>query len=324
MLRVIVVLLAGLLLCAQTPMVPGFPPGTFQNRAALDAAPAATYQGPGDIVSGALVFYSCSRVYNAAAASTSTSMCDLVAVTGGAAVGTIRGSTSGFADQTAYFAGSLTPAAACAAASGGSCKISKMYNQVSPGTLDVTQATLSSMPGILFSSTPAGTLPAVDCTGGTNALLATSSNPSISQPWTAVAVAKRPLSSSLQGLIGSASGIVNFLGGGNVNNTLAINAGTTVTAASTDGSWHSMAGVLNGASSVLTVDATDNTGLNAGTTAWGANALRVCRNGSGGASWAGQIAETGIWSGTGFTTGGGGQTQLMQDNQHGAANGYNF
>jgi hypothetical protein len=40
MLRVIAALLAGLLLCAQTPMLPGFPPGTFQNRAALDAAPS--------------------------------------------------------------------------------------------------------------------------------------------------------------------------------------------------------------------------------------------------------------------------------------------
>ena len=38
MFRVIAALLAGLLLCAQTPMLPGFPPGTFQNRAALDAA----------------------------------------------------------------------------------------------------------------------------------------------------------------------------------------------------------------------------------------------------------------------------------------------
>lgn len=37
MLRVIAALIAGLLLCAQTPMLPGFPPGTFQSRAALDA-----------------------------------------------------------------------------------------------------------------------------------------------------------------------------------------------------------------------------------------------------------------------------------------------
>lgn len=46
MLRPAAALLAGLLLCAQTPMLPGFPPGTFQSRAAIDggvvAAPMVT------------------------------------------------------------------------------------------------------------------------------------------------------------------------------------------------------------------------------------------------------------------------------------------
>lgn len=41
--KVIAALLAGLLLCAQTPMLPGFPPGAFQNRAALDPAPGGTF-----------------------------------------------------------------------------------------------------------------------------------------------------------------------------------------------------------------------------------------------------------------------------------------
>jgi len=42
--KAVFALLCGLLLCvqaaAQSPMVPGFPPGTFQSRAALDATPA--------------------------------------------------------------------------------------------------------------------------------------------------------------------------------------------------------------------------------------------------------------------------------------------
>ncbi len=38
--RAIFAILAGLLLCAQSPTLPGFPPGTFQSRAAIDAAPA--------------------------------------------------------------------------------------------------------------------------------------------------------------------------------------------------------------------------------------------------------------------------------------------
>jgi len=38
--RLIAGIAAVLLLCAQTPMLPGFPPGTFQNRAALDGGAA--------------------------------------------------------------------------------------------------------------------------------------------------------------------------------------------------------------------------------------------------------------------------------------------
>jgi hypothetical protein len=44
----------------------GFPPGMFQNRAALDAPAAPSYTGPGDVISGATAFYSCARAYNAA------------------------------------------------------------------------------------------------------------------------------------------------------------------------------------------------------------------------------------------------------------------
>jgi len=60
MFRGIAALLLGLLLCAQSPIVPGFPPGTFQNRAALDATPAGgsvsfTYTGgQADTSSGGL------------------------------------------------------------------------------------------------------------------------------------------------------------------------------------------------------------------------------------------------------------------------------
>lgn len=48
MLRLIFIFLAGLVLCAQTP-IPGFPPGTFQSRAAIDAGGAAAYVGPLDV-----------------------------------------------------------------------------------------------------------------------------------------------------------------------------------------------------------------------------------------------------------------------------------
>lgn len=47
---------------------PGFPPGTFQSRAALDAAPAPSFTGIGDVVSSATAWYGL-RAYNASYAS---------------------------------------------------------------------------------------------------------------------------------------------------------------------------------------------------------------------------------------------------------------
>ena len=100
-----------------------------------------TYQGPGDVVSGAVTFYSCARVLNASLASTSTNLCDLVSSSAPTVVlCTLRAAATGFADLSAYCPGALTPAATCAAATGGTCNISKAYNQVAPGTNDVVTA----------------------------------------------------------------------------------------------------------------------------------------------------------------------------------------
>lgn len=137
----VLLLYTGLYCLAQVPMTgagKGAPGGSV------------TYSGPGDVISGATMFWSCSRVYNLAAASTSTNLCDLVAVTGGAAVCTLRGSSAGTVDLSAYCSGS-TPSAACAAASGGSCKVTKFYDQTGNGHV-CTQATLANMPAIVFSS----------------------------------------------------------------------------------------------------------------------------------------------------------------------------
>jgi hypothetical protein len=106
---------------------------------------AASYTGPGDITNTYLAWGSCAFVYKALLANMSTNMCDLVASTGGAAVCTLRGSASGAVDQSGYCPGGLTPSAACAAASGGSCLVTKVYDQTGH-SVDLLQATLSAMP----------------------------------------------------------------------------------------------------------------------------------------------------------------------------------
>jgi hypothetical protein len=126
-------------------------------------APGPTYTGPGDVFSTSpYAWFSCARGYNGAYANGTNSLCDVVITSTGVVACTIRVATTGFADLSgAYCAGSTTLATACAAG----CSVTKMYNQVSPGTCDVVQATLASMPLLLLNSTPTGTLPAVQASG---------------------------------------------------------------------------------------------------------------------------------------------------------------
>ena len=156
--KAILAIIAGLLLCAQSP-ISSFPPGTFANRSGLYGGTAAGYTGPGDVFNtGQTGFYSCARAYNAAYAAATGNMCDVVITSTGTAACTIKAATTGFADLAGtYCAASTNLATACAAG----CSVTKVYNQVNPGTCDQIQATLASMPLLLLSSTPTGTLPAI-------------------------------------------------------------------------------------------------------------------------------------------------------------------
>jgi hypothetical protein len=62
----VLLLLSIVLTAAQTPVLPGFAPGTFNNRAAeVVKSSGGGYSGPGDVVSGATAWYGL-RAYNAA------------------------------------------------------------------------------------------------------------------------------------------------------------------------------------------------------------------------------------------------------------------
>ncbi len=133
--------------------------GSMMLMGVGSAPHAASYQGPGDVFSTSpYAWFSCARAYNGSYAASTGNLCDVVLTSGGAAACTIKAATNGFADLTGtYCAGSVNLPTACAAG----CSVSKMYNQISPGTCDVVQATLASMPALLLNSTPTGTLPAV-------------------------------------------------------------------------------------------------------------------------------------------------------------------
>ena len=249
---------------------------------------SVAYVGPGDVFSTSpYAGYSCARVFTAAQANTSTSLCDLNAVTGGAAVCTLRASSSGFVDLSAYCPGSLTPPAACAAASGGACNISQAYD-LTGNTRHATQATNANRPGILFNSSPTGTLPVIDCSTGTNPVLATGVLTQ-AQPLAAAAVIIRTGGfTAVGGVLGSNSAGGYLIQGTTSTNQVAIAMPTVLAATASDSAWHAVNTLGNGASSAINVDGTDATG-NASSSGLSAANLRLCRSGA--APYVGRIAK---------------------------------
>jgi hypothetical protein len=205
-----------------------------------------SYSGPGDVISGASGFFSCSRVYNLASATTSTSMCDLVAVTGGAAVCTLRGSSSGLVDLTAYCPGTTTPPAACAAASGGSCKVTKMYDQTGSGN-PITNATLATMPTITFAAQNG--LPSVNFLNANSTVLATASQiPGLTQPFTVSWVGKKTATTGFEGMFGF--GVSEYFN--TANTTYLFDGTSSATVSITEGSNVTVMDLFNSPASAAT------------------------------------------------------------------------
>ena len=288
----------------------------------------ASFHGIGDLTLTAgqpFIGGSCARVYKASQANTSTSLCDLVAVTGGAAVCTLRASSTGYVDLSAYCPGSLTPAAACAAASGGSCKVTKVYDLVA-GTNPLIQATLGNMPILVFSTL--NSLPALFCASATASSLTTASTFTISAPFSLAVVYERTASfTSLSAAWGAVSNNMAFGNAASANTAIIQDSSTAnFTAAMSDGTgpsdfthFHALLGVYGSGvgNSALTIDGTTTTGStnNSITTA-----IRICR-GNATASPDGYLMEAYFWPTNGGLTSG--DRTSVNSNMHGSS-GYNF
>jgi hypothetical protein len=222
----------------------------------LAKAPSG-YTGPGDTAGLTWNSWgSCAFTFSLAKASTSTNLCDLNAVTGGAAVCTLRGSSSGSVDLTGYCPGSVTPSAACAAASGGSCVISKVYDQTGTGS-DWTQATAANMPPIVFSG-GIGTQPTIVLLTGAATFL-TSGNVNLNSPFTVEIVAEKlGPAPTVEAYLWQHFSSINFIAAtSGAANSIDCN-GFTVTAS--DGAAHAIqCGFVTG-SSFLNVDGSNTTG----------------------------------------------------------------
>lgn len=294
----------------------------WQSRGSIynvSSGSGTTYQGPGDVITTGWAFWgSCARVFTAALAATSTNMCDLVASTGGAAVCTLRGSSTGFADLSSSYCAGTTPSAACAAATGGSCKVSKVYNQVPSNTTgDAAQATLSSMAALTFAAVNG--LPVLTGTSAANTFYDTATTISISVPFTYSAVVDRTTAAAAVaiGVTQAGGGNTNNLGWTASANTMEISGpGVLTTATANDNAWHGVNGLMgNSSNSVINVDGSDGTA--AGTSgSISTQTIRLFRGITGSPpSLNGSIAEAGVVSGAVSRTN-------LYNNMHGSS-GYN-
>jgi hypothetical protein len=239
-----------------------------------DAKPhggSGSYTGPGDIQAYKM-WGSCAFVYNASLASTGTSLCDLVASGNGASVCTLRGSPTGAVDLASSYCASTTPSAACAAANGGSCAVSKVYDQTGNGN-PIAQSTLAKMPALTFAAQ--NSLPCMSYNGAVPQWLASATfAASQSQPTGASFMAKRTSQFTTdQGVVVVMNGSYQGLQTGfpNVANEVKSFMGANVTATATDNAFHAANFYVNGGSSETDIDGTITTG-NAGTNSMPANA----------------------------------------------------
>jgi hypothetical protein len=280
-------------------------------------AAAASYQGPGDIVSGAQFYGACSRVYNLSGASTVTSLCDLVdSAAPTVVICTLRGTTSGLVDLSAYCAGSVTPSAKCTAATGGTCNVSKVYDQV--GGNHWTNATAASQPKLTFSALNG--LPGLTGTAASGTFLqAPALAANISNLFTLVSVHKKTGAAASESALG-VSGSNALVGSGASANTVGLfgNTGTGFTATATDGVFHSAIGVVNNTSSVLNVDSTETTGTTDNAAIASGNNSRILR-GNGCCSMDGTVMEVILYASTMSPA----NRSALNSNVHGT-NGYNF
>jgi Concanavalin A-like lectin/glucanases superfamily len=276
----------------------------------------ATFQGPGDVASGALAWGSCARVYDAALASTSTSLCDLVSSSAPTVVlCTLRGSSTGFVDLSAYCAGSLTPAATCAAATGAVCNVSKVYDQTGNSN-HFTNVTAASQPVLTFSAL--NSLPGMTGTNGASTAITTTTSISATQPYTLIAVAKRPNNTGgAAGVFGqNGSGLVDLGYTASVNTATFTNQTNSATGTASDNAFHDLIGVSAAGGTTLNVD-----GSSAGTgTALGnltSFPMRAGRSANPAASLSGTWMEFGVWPSAVTAS-------TMSTNIHSATSGYNF
>lgn len=199
-------------------------------------AASQNYVGPGDIVSGATAFYSCSRAYNAAYAAALGSACDLRRASDNATC-TAKFLANGSVDLTVGTPCNSNTQTVTAWVGASSALVTKAYDG-SGNTRDASQGTAAAQPQLLLSG-GSNNLPYVNFAFGP--YLTGPSLASVSQPYFYSFVAIRTGHfTSHQQVIGTlTTGPTGaYTGFNNTINTAEIYTGTSLTGTVSDSAWH--------------------------------------------------------------------------------------
>lgn len=260
----------------------------FTNLGIIAAAPAITYVGPGDVVSGATGWWGL-RAYSAATIG----------------VNAIRLREDGGNTQQDFVttATGLDLSAIAAFKGANNLFVVKIYDQVS--TADFTQATAGSQPAFTLSAI--GSLPAIDTTtisATMNATLAVGT----AQPYTHSQVCLYNTNGDT--FLIKDNGIRGIRTNESVTGDIGIYSGATFNGvAMLKNAWHGVQCVFNGASSDINIDGVVHTG-NPGTDARGA--VFELLSGFGNFYWVGYLGEFGTWNAAFSGT----DSSNMNANQH--------
>lgn len=272
-----------------------FPHGAFSGKAARDAAPAAGYTGPGDVLGSALMFWGL-RAYNATYATGLNSLADIVDTATGAASCTIKSDSSGNADLSSLscVAGTLSVTTFCTVTHATGCSVSKLYDQTGNGR-HVVQATLATMPTLVFSTI--GSLPGIHFSGSQN--LQSAAGVTQAQPFYVAFVAERTSVVSFANVFSGGNSSVQDGFGSGANVALAY-AGSVVNGTASDNSYHVVQIVQSNTGATVADLRVDGTSVS--TSAQGTGSLSgfnvLLGSTQAPDDWlTGNILEVGVWAG---------------------------
>lgn len=313
----LIFLLLPSLAAAQTSTLPGFPPGAFMSRAALDPAVSApSFSGSGNTLASAYAYWSCARAYTAAYASGGGNACDIIRASDSATC-TTKFASTGFLDVTTAYCNSNTQSvtAFCTATT---CKVTKAYDQSGATNCgvtvacDATQSTDANRP-VLNLSGLSGKV-CMTFAGGQSLVTLTTN---LNQPMSMSAIAERTgATTSFNDILGLDTNVqFLFNAAANQAGIYAGNVGAAQAVSASDNAYHAFQMVLNGASSIVVVDGSATTGLNPGANTL-ANPITIgnANNPLNGSFCEGRLDNT-AYNAT--------QYGNLNSNQHGTS-GYNF